>query len=145
MFSLFFPRLTNRPQTSPTHVKYNRTMVPNPAPTITHTIKAPPPPPPPPLLRSSTLPAYARQFPSDRSLLTPEDAIYQGSPPRKQSVAVTKLKDLRMSNADSGDGLRMGRRHKDGSSRAGSRSRRRKGTWKKLLWVKQSCGFGAPL
>lgn len=96
----------------------------------------------PPLKRSTTLPAPATlqlNAPS-RSLLAPEDAIYQSSPPRKQSAAVNKLqKDLRMTNGTNGDIPRLPsrvRRHKD---RNRSGSRRRKGTWKKLLWVKQSC------
>lgn len=72
----------------------------------------------------------------DRTLLAPEDAIHQVSPPRKPPAAVEKiLNDLRMTN---GDGLKLHKRgrHKDGHRTS---SRRRKGTWKKLLWVKQSC------
>jgi hypothetical protein len=40
-----------------------------------------------------------------------------------------------MTNGDSSKQLRRARR-KDGNPGSG---RRRKGTWKKLLWVKQSC------
>jgi hypothetical protein len=113
-------------------------MVPNQAPPTSATITEPLPP----LTRSSTLPAYSgRPIATDRTLLAPEDAIYQGSPPRKQSAAVVKLeKDLRMTNGENGSTVRLaGRgRHKD---RTRSGSRRRKGTWKKLLWVKQSCQF----
>lgn len=98
-------------------------------------------PPLRPLNRGNTLPAPSpsRAYPTDR-LLAPEDAIYAGSPPRKPSAAVSKLqKDLRMTNGGSDDSTRPHTRgrHKDRSSRSGSR--RRKGTWKKLLWVKQSC------
>lgn len=117
------------------HVDAQRIMVPNQAPP-TSTIRTGPLPP---LTRSTTLPANVRSVATDRSLLTPEDAIYQGSPPRKQSSAVNKLqKDLRMTNGVNGDAARLPRRgrHKD---RNRSGSRRRKGTWKKLLWVKQSC------
>ena len=118
-----------------THVDAQHIMVPNQAPpTSTTTTGALPP-----LTRSTTLPATVRSFATDRSLLTPEDAIYQASPPRKQSAAVQKLqKDLRMTNGVNGDAARLPRRgrHKD---RNRSGSRRRKGTWKKLLWVKQSC------
>lgn len=93
----------------------------------------------PPLTRSTTLPTNVRSVPTDRSLLAPEDAIYQGSPPRKQSAAVNKLqKNLRMTNGSNGDTTRLpssGRRRKE---RNRSGSRRRKGSWKKLLWVKQS-------
>merc|ERR1711977_580611 len=91
----------------------------------------------PPLTRSTTLPAYNLQsIATDRTLLAPEDAIHQGSPPRKQSAAVNKLKELRMTNGLTGD-LRLSRRGRHGD-RTRSASRRKKGTWKKLLWVKQS-------
>jgi hypothetical protein len=115
-------------------------MVPNQAPPTSATITFPLLP----LTQSTTVSASnIRSVATDRSLLTPEDAIYQGSPPRKQSAAAAdtanKLqKDLRMTNGASGDAARLPRRgrHKD---RNRSGSRRRKGTWKKLLWVKQSC------
>merc|ERR1711939_443152 len=91
----------------------------------------------PPLTRSTTLPAYNLQsIATDRTLLAPEDAIHQGSPPCKQSAAVNKLKELRMTNGLTGD-LRLSRRGRHGD-RTISASRRKKGTWKKLLWVKQS-------
>ena len=95
----------------------------------------------PPLTRSTTLPAAPRTVATDRTLLAPEDAIYQGSPPRKQSAAVNKLqKELRMTNGENGEASRPPRRgrHKD---RNRSASRRGKRVWSKLLWVKQSCGF----
>ena len=95
----------------------------------------------PPLSRTTTLPPFNPRLVGDRSLLTPEDAIYLGSPPRRHSAAVNKLqKDLRMTNGANGDipQLRRGR-HKE---RNGSEGGRRKGTWKKLLWVKQSCEYG---
>jgi phosphatidylinositol N-acetylglucosaminyltransferase subunit C len=90
-----------------------------------------------PLTTSVKVPSTStRGVASDRSLLAPEDAFYQGSPPRKQAVAANKIqKDLRMTNGDSPNLSRRGRR-KDGHR---SSSRRRKGAWKKLLWVKQSC------
>ena len=117
------------------HVDAQCIMVLNQAPPTSTTITGPLPP----LTRSTTLPTNVRSVATDRSLLTPEDAIYQGSPPRKQSSAVNKLqKELRMTNGVNGDIPRLPRRerHKD---RNRSGSRRRKGTWKKLLWVKQSC------
>ena len=99
----------------------------------------------PPLTRSTTLPSVPRAAVTDRTLLAPEDAIYQGSPPRKQSAAVQKLqKELRMTNGENGDATRpslsRGGRHKS-RNRNASRRRVPKGTWSKLLWVKQSCGF----
>ncbi|KAH8748382.1 phosphatidylinositol N-acetylglucosaminyltransferase-domain-containing protein [Hyaloscypha finlandica] len=109
-------------------------MVPNPAPPPSATITEPLPP----LTRSTTLPLYSyRPITTDRTLLAPEDAIYQGSPPRKQSPAVVKVvRDLHMTNGTNGTARVSGRtRHKD---RPRSGSRRRKGTWKKLLWVNQS-------
>lgn len=112
-------------------------MVPNQAPPIPPTPIAQPQPLPP-FVRSTTLPAFAPQLPaSDRSRLAPEDAIYQGSPPRKQAAAVNRLKDLRMPNGLNAD-LRVPRRGRAGE-RTRSASRRKKATWKKLLWVKQSC------
>lgn len=77
----------------------------------------------------------------DRNLLTPEDAIYNASPPwRQSSAAVNGLqKNLHMTSALESDAvqrLRSQTRYKEGDR---SRSRRRKGAWKKLLWVKQSC------
>lgn len=110
-------------------------MVPNLAPQSSATVLGPFPA----LTRSTTLPANVQSVATDRSLLAPEDAIYQGSPPRKQSAAVNTLqKNLRMTNGVNGDTARLPRprRHKE---RNRSGSRRRKGTWKKLLWVKQSC------
>jgi hypothetical protein len=90
------------------------------------------------LAHSKTAPASTGRNAAapDRTLLAPEDAIHQVSPPRKQPAAAEKiLSDLRMTN---GDGLKL---HKRGRHTDGHRtsSRRRKGTWKKLLWVKQSC------
>lgn len=96
-----------------------------------------------PLKRSSTLPVPPRVDVPHRSLLAPEDAIYQDSPPRKQSAAVNRLqKDLRMTN-----GNPVAPEIKSSRSRGRSRpksqnrstSRRSRTTWKKLLWVKQSC------
>lgn len=108
-------------------------MVPNLAPQTSATIAGPLPP----LTRSATLPVNPRHNATDRSLLTPEDAIYQGSPPRKQSVAVNRLpKDIRVANGSNGEARASRRRLKD---RNRSGSRRPKTTWKKLLWVKQSC------
>ena len=110
-------------------------MVPNQAPHVAATVNGKFPA----LVRAATLPANVRNVAPDRSLLAPEDAIYQGSPPRRLSPAVNRLqKDLRMTSGLNGDASRLPRpgRHKD---RNRSGSRRRKGTWKKLLWVKQSC------
>lgn len=103
-------------------------------------IMVPPPAPPsapsaPPLNRSSTLPNIppsARVITHERSHLAPEDAIFQASPPRRPSAAVNQL---RMTNGDAGR-LRSRGRHNDGTK---SSNRKRKATWKKLLWVKQSC------
>ncbi|KAG0646710.1 Phosphatidylinositol N-acetylglucosaminyltransferase GPI2 subunit [Hyphodiscus hymeniophilus] len=84
-------------------------------------------------------PPTVRSLATDRSLLTPEDAIYQGSPPRKQSDTVKKLqKELRMTNSGNSDVLSLPGR---GRNKVRSGSRRRKGTWKKLLWVKQSYNY----
>lgn len=103
-------------------------MVPNQAPPTTTTVTEPLPP----LTRSTTLPAYPpRPTTTDRSLLTPEDAIYQGSPPRR-------LTEVRIPNGPTA-AARVPRERPTVRNR--SASRRRKGVWKKLLWVKQSCQF----
>ncbi|KAM3086995.1 glycosylphosphatidylinositol anchor biosynthesis [Clarireedia jacksonii] len=87
----------------------------------------------PPLTRSTTLPAVSsRNVPHhDRSHLAPEDAIFQGSPPRRSTAVNT----LRMTNGV--DSPRANRRDRH-TNRTKSSSRRRKAAWKKLLWVKQS-------
>jgi phosphatidylinositol glycan class C protein len=101
----------------------------------------------PPLTRGTTLPPIPHRSSTDRSLLAPEDAIYVGSPPRKPSAGISRLqKDLRMTNGRSDDiiSLQKRGRHKERSGRSGS-SRRRKGTWKKLLWVNQTCVYSFDL
>jgi len=94
------------------------------------------------LKRSTTLPTTVpTPLGTGRSLLAPEDAIYQGSPPRRQSAAVNRIqKDLRMTSGTAGNARlpSRGRTHKEGGQ---SGSRRRNRVWKKLLWVKQSCKF----
>ncbi|KAA8569961.1 hypothetical protein EYC84_002299 [Monilinia fructicola] len=87
----------------------------------------------PPLNRSSTVPniTSARIIPHERSHLAPEDAIFQASPPRIPSAAVNQL---RMTNGDAGRLRSRGRQN----DRTKTSNRRRKATWKKLLWVKQS-------
>ncbi len=128
---LFHATATLIPLTSYDDAEHN--MVPNQAPPTSATIIGPMPP----LMRSTILPANAQSVVTDHSLLTPEDAIYQGSPPRRPSAAVQKLqKDLRMTN---GEAVRQPRREHKDRDRSGSR---RKATWKKLLWVKQSCEYG---
>ena len=90
----------------------------------------------PPLTQSTSLPAEINRLTSpDRNLLTPDDAFLQSSPPGKETARLQK--ELRMTSGVNGDVNRPRiRRPKDGDR---SRSRRRKGAWKKLLWVKQSC------
>lgn len=116
-------------------------MVPNQAPPTTTTVTAihPPNKQPPSYIRSSTAPTGSLGHTApNRTLLAPEDAIYQGSPPRKQSPAVKKLQnDLRMT-AGLGGGAPVLPRGRN-KTRNRSSSRKRKVSWSKLLWVKQSC------
>lgn len=125
-----FPNRWSTPPTSNTHETQN-SMVPNQAPQkdtekITHKL--------PPLTSTSNLPPFNPRA-SDRNLLTPEDAFHQSPPRRQQSAAVNSLQQqLRMTSVQNGD-VRLRRTHKDGNRS----SSRRRGTWKKLLWVKQSC------
>ncbi|GAP92758.1 putative phosphatidylinositol N-acetylglucosaminyltransferase [Rosellinia necatrix] len=81
----------------------------------------------PGLIRSATAPTEPSSPRSVRSHLAPEDAFTSQLSPRRDHAA---------SAHDSGNELRpRGARSKLGSR---SRSRRRKRSWKKLLWVKQS-------
>ncbi|KAI9825990.1 MAG: hypothetical protein M1819_007491 [Sarea resinae] len=78
---------------------------------------------------------------SDPNRLAPEDAFFAHSPPKRQR----QLGDGLLAGADGGRnallnasaGVGAARRKRD-KSRGRSASRRRKGVWKKLLWVKQS-------
>jgi phosphatidylinositol glycan class C protein len=88
-----------------------------------------------PLVRSATLPPKLPKLRGrvDRTLLAPEDAYANGSPPRGRREA---------SNGLAGEGEAAqgrGRKKVRDVDRIDSSGRRRKRTWKKLLWVKQSC------
>lgn len=112
-------------------------MVPYHGSTPSDSIATPRPIPP----RSATVPPSVQKHrarTSDRSLLSPEDAVYSQSPPRKQSPAFRSLqRDLYATDGTNESAIDSRRgRHK---SRHRSRGRRNgKGTWEKLLWVKQS-------
>lgn len=75
---------------------------------------------------------------TDPNRLAPEDAFFAHSPPRRREeshrrpTATTSPADHKTIRGPSG------RRQID-KERGRSGSRRRKGEWKKLLWVKQSC------
>ncbi|KAI5924458.1 phosphatidylinositol N-acetylglucosaminyltransferase-domain-containing protein [Camillea tinctor] len=84
----------------------------------------------PSLTRAATLPNDIYSPRAARSHLAPEDAFNTASPPRRQSGF-----DSSCAN-DSGPESRPRRMRAKLGSR--SRSRRRKRSWKKLLWVKQS-------
>ncbi|KAI3320784.1 GPI2-domain-containing protein [Xylariaceae sp. AK1471] len=82
--------------------------------------------PHPVLTRAATVPIEIHSPRSGRSHLAPEDAFNsQLSPRREHTAAHDSSNELRPRNARSNLGSR-------------SRSRRRKRSWKKLLWVKQS-------
>ncbi|KAI9866705.1 MAG: hypothetical protein M1830_005911, partial [Pleopsidium flavum] len=86
----------------------------------------------------------ARTF-SDPNHLAPEDAFFAHSPPRRQRdlAAIANGNNSPAPNGDlDGASIRdvsatRTRRRKE-KDRGRSGSRRRKGVWKKLLWVKQS-------
>lgn len=110
---------------------------------------------------NSDYPAPSRVL-SDRSLLAPEDAFSASSPPRKQQRWTGSAGDAarlwdnestrswdHAANSPSGSvigdhesGHRLSspsaRRRREKARRQGG-GQRRKGQWKKLLWVKQSC------
>ena len=72
----------------------------------------------------------------DPSRLHPEDAIYGNSPPRKAQRQRSPLgRSDTVTTATAG--LSEARKRRE-QRRGRSGSRRQKGTWKKLLWVKQS-------
>ena len=88
---------------------------------------------------SSRLPPLDHRPFSDPSRLAPEDAFFAHSPPRWQQERTvngkTDAHTLKADVARAGIGTR--RRHDKDRGRSGSR--RRKGVWKKILWIKQSC------
>jgi hypothetical protein len=71
---------------------------------------------------------------ADPSRLAPEDAFYALSPPRRGRAPSPLGLGANGSTGRSGEA-----RRKRNKERGRSGSRRRKGAWKKLLWVKQSC------
>ncbi len=76
---------------------------------------------------------------SDPNHLAPEDAFYANSPPRRQ-LPVDRYGTLdSISNVTDGPSIRPAgsTRRRRGKDRGRSGSRRGKGVWKKLLWVKQ--------
>jgi phosphatidylinositol glycan class C protein len=74
----------------------------------------------------------------DPSRLAPEDAYYANSPPRRQRdrSETTGAQILGVDGVVPDSVLIRQRREKEGRR---SGSRKRKGAWKKLLWVRQSC------
>lgn len=76
--------------------------------------------------------------PSDPNRLAPEDAFYTQSPQRQRYTDQYLSLDGASTSTD-GISARHGlsTRRKLGQDRGRSRSRRGKGVWKKLLWVKQ--------
>ena len=89
-------------------------------------------------LNPSDLPGSRHVFPpspfNDPSRLAPEDAWSAHSPPRRQRDAETYTRPINgTADAEALNSLSRKRRDKD---RGRSGSRRGKGVWKKLLWVK---------
>ena len=78
---------------------------------------------------------------SDPSRLAPEDAFFAHSPPhRHREISQDGASDTAVVDERPGisrPGVSARRRREKERGRSGSR--RRKGTWKKLLWVKQNC------
>ncbi|MCJ1404555.1 hypothetical protein MMC11_007781 [Xylographa trunciseda] len=77
---------------------------------------------------------------SDPSRLAPEDAFFANSPPRRhRETSIDEATDVALVeglSVSSRVGTSARRRREKERGRSGSR--RRKGTWKKLLWVKQN-------
>ncbi|KAI9700895.1 MAG: hypothetical protein M1820_006656 [Bogoriella megaspora] len=75
----------------------------------------------------------------DPSRLAPEDAAYGYSEPRRlRQRSPLGMPNGALGNGATAKGPSSGRRKRE-KDRGRSSSGRRKGTWKKLLWVKQSC------
>lgn len=104
------------------------------------------------LVGANRQPPFQHRPFSDPNRLGPEDAIYTHPFPRRQrdNLAHTASSSSRSSGAtitaaasvteqsNTRVGGTSGRRRYE-NDRGRSRSRRRNGEWKKLLWVKQSC------
>lgn len=87
-------------------------------------------------------PALPKPY-SDSSRLAPEDAFLAHSPPRFHANAKTKSEVINGAPSTSSANLSGQRKREKDRGRSGSR--RGKGEWKKLLWVKQpKCTFGFP-
>lgn len=75
---------------------------------------------------------------SDPNHLAPEDAFYAYSPPRQRQGEQYLSLDAGSTSVDStSTGIGASTRRRRGKDRGRSASRRGKGVWKKLLWVKQ--------
>ncbi len=85
----------------------------------------------PPLVRAATAPATSpvSRTAVDPSLLAPDEPFNPASPPRRRPAY----------GSGHGSGSERPRRKGPSDSHSRSRDGRRKRTWKKLLWVKQSC------
>lgn len=91
---------------------------------------------------------------SDPNRLAPEDAFFARSPPkrRREDAYVSKLREDALEGDGSGIWKDRPLQRKREKERGRSGSRRRKGEWKKLLWVRHpgcrvsifqhSCGPG---
>jgi len=87
----------------------------------------------------SKSPELERPLP-DPNRLAPEDAYFSPALSRARSAPTNYDESLRSLNGDSAShiGSAAALRKKLGGA---PRRRKRKGAWKKLLWVKQSCMF----
>ncbi|GCB17970.1 phosphatidylinositol N-acetylglucosaminyltransferase GPI2 subunit [Aspergillus awamori] len=116
---------------------------------------SPPPVPPPvpvethPNRTVGVKPTAAQRALPDPNRLAPEDAYYTSSLPRARPTQTGYDESLRALNGNSGTAASVAALRPPpavpgvGSRkvRGTSRRRRRKGAWKKLLWVKQSCAL----
>lgn len=116
-----------------------------------------PPPIPPPVPvethpnRAGLKPPPPQRHPPDPSRLAPEDAYYAHSPPRLRPQLDNHAANLRLLNGPVATPAAVAALRPPPAvpkteplkekqrSRGSSRRRKRKGAWKKLLWVKQSC------
>lgn len=116
-----------------------------------------PPPIPPPVPvethpnRAGLKPPPPQRPPPDPSRLAPEDAYHAHSPPRLRSQLDNHAANLRLVNGPVATPAAVAALRPPPAvpgteplkekqrSRGSSRRRKRKGAWKKLLWVKQSC------
>ena len=95
----------------------------------------------------NSIPQFEHRPFSDPTRLAPEDAFFAHSPPRRRlgSNLNGGVDFVAVEGLPGSSRLGASARRRREKERGRSGSRRRKGTWKKLLWVKQNCTYYYPI